>query len=405
MKMKVAVFHNLPSGGAKRALHGYVKYLRGNGHTVDAYIPSTANEDFLPLKDVASSVKIYPVTRTMRGMIYSAAYYVLPIWQSLRDLELVEKRIAEDINGRDYDVVLSEQDRSTMAPFLLKYVRKPTVFYCQQPFRFDEKVIADLQRKTGLEKDMSLVERYMRRTNARKLPLIEKHNASFAGYILANSNFSRENILRAYGKEAHVSYLGVDAAVFKPLWLKREDIVVSVGNCIPEKGFDFIIKSLGHVEKGLRPRLIIVSNRAEGTWKDYLTKLANEHAVDMDIQKLVGDQELLSLYNRAKLVVYAPYLEPFGLVPIEAMACGTPVVAVAEGGAKESVMDKETGILTGRSEGDFAVAVSDLLKDDKRRETMGKRAVEAVRDSWTLEQAGKRVMDHLSRAIVASDSR
>jgi len=403
--MKIAVFHNLPSGGAKRALHGYVKYLRGNGHTVDAYMPSTANEEFLPLKDVASGVAIYPVTRTMMGMIYSTVHYVPPVWQSLRDLELVEKNIAEDINSRDYDVVLSEQDRSTMAPFFLKYVRKPTVFYCQQPFRFDEKVVADLQKKAGLEKDMGFVERYMRRTNARKFPLIEKHNASFAKYILANSNFSRENILRAYGKEAHVSYLGVDTDIFKPLWLKRENIVVSVGNCIPEKGFDFIIRSLGIIEKGLRPKLIIVSNRTEGAWKDYLTRLANEHAVDMAIQKLVGDQDLLSLYNMAKLVVYAPYLEPFGLVPIEAMACGTPVVAVAEGGTKESVMDKETGILTSRSEGIFAEAVSDLLKDDKRRETMGKHAVDAVHGFWTLEQAGKRMLDHLNRAVVASDER
>jgi glycosyltransferase involved in cell wall biosynthesis len=403
--MKIAVFHNLPSGGGKRALHGYVKYLRGNGHMVDAYMPSTANEDFLPLKDVASGVAIYPVARTMMGMIYSTVHYVPPVWQSLRDLELVQKNIAEDINSRDYDVVLSEQDRSTMAPFLLKYVRKPMVFYCQQPFRFDEKVVTDIQKKAGLEKNMGFVERYMRRTNARKLPLVEKHNASFAKYILANSNFSRENILRAYGKEAHVSYLGVDTDIFKPLWLKRENIVVSVGNCIPEKGFDFIIRSLGIIEKGLRPKLVIVSNRTEGTWKDYLTKLAHEHGVDMDIQKLVGDQDLLSFYNMAKLVVYAPYLEPFGLVPIEAMACGTPVVAVAEGGTKESVVDKETGILTSRSEGIFAQAVSDLLRDDKRRETMGRRAVDVVHGFWTLEQAGKRMLDHLNRAVAASDER
>lgn len=403
--MKIAIFHNLPSGGAKRALHGHVKYLRGKGHTVDAYMPSTADESFLPLKDVASSISTYPVRRSLSGMIYSTVRYVPPVWVSLRDLELVEKKIAEDINGKDYDVVLSEQDRATMAPFFLKYIKKPTVFYCQQPFRFNERVISDLQSKAGLEHDMKFIERYMRRVSAKKLPGIEKRNASFAKYILANSDFSRENILRAYGKESRVSYLGVDTDIFKPLWLPRKDVVVSVGNCIPEKGFDFIIRSLGFIEKRLRPKLVIVSNRTEGSWKDYLVKLASENAVDMEIRKLVGDQDLLSLYNMAKLVVYAPYLEPFGLVPIEAMACGTPVVAVAEGGTKESVLDKETGMLTERSEGVFAEAVSVLLRDGERRESMGKRAVKVVNDHWTIEHAGKRILEHLERAIVESEAR
>jgi len=396
--MKIAVFHNLPSGGAKRVLHGYVKYLGSAGHVVDAYIPSTADEDFLPLKDIASNVSIHPVRRTFKGMVYSTIRYVPPVWLSLRDLELTERKIADEINGKDYDVVLCEQDRATMAPFFLKYVKKPTVFYCQQPFRFNEKVIIDLQKKAGLEKDMKFVERYMRRVSARKLPAIEKHNASFAKYILANSAFSRENIMRAYGKEAFVSYLGVDTDIFKPLWLPRENLVVSVGNCIPEKGFDFIIRSLSSVEKGLRPKLIIVSNRTEGTWRDYLAKLAAESGVDLQIQSSVGDQDLLSLYNRAKLVLYAPYLEPFGLVPIEAMACGTPVVAVREGGVRESVIHNETGILTERDERMFSEAVAGLLTDARRRDALGTKATEVVRDFWTLDHAGQRLLNHLERA-------
>ena len=117
--MKIAVFHNLPSGGAKRALHGYVDYLNQHNHTVDVFVPSTANEKFLPLEDVANSVSIFPVEKTTKGSIYSTIKYVSPIIKtiSLRDLEITQKRIAETINSKEYDIVFSEQDQYTMTPF------------------------------------------------------------------------------------------------------------------------------------------------------------------------------------------------------------------------------------------------------------------------------------------------
>lgn len=59
--MKITVFHNLPSGGAKRALYGYVEYLTKNNHQVDVFVLSTANEEFLPLNQVASNVHVFPV--------------------------------------------------------------------------------------------------------------------------------------------------------------------------------------------------------------------------------------------------------------------------------------------------------------------------------------------------------
>lgn len=52
--MMIAVFHNLPSGGAKRALYSFVKYLENVGNQVDVHVPSNADEHYLPLKDVAS---------------------------------------------------------------------------------------------------------------------------------------------------------------------------------------------------------------------------------------------------------------------------------------------------------------------------------------------------------------
>jgi hypothetical protein len=55
--MKIAVFHNLPSGGAKRALHGNIKYLVKE-HEVDVFVPSTANEDYLPLENIKLTYRL-----------------------------------------------------------------------------------------------------------------------------------------------------------------------------------------------------------------------------------------------------------------------------------------------------------------------------------------------------------
>ena len=114
---------------------------------------------------------------------------------------------------------------------------------------------------------------------------------------------------------------------------------------------------------------------------------------------MIDDDELVLLHNKAKLLVYAPYLEPFGLVPLEAMSCGTPIVAVKEGGVRESIIDNKTGILTERDEDDFANAIVRLLENVDGRNEMSKNAYRNVNKFWTLEHAGKRIYEHLKRSI------
>ena len=86
-RLNIAVFHNLPSGGAKRALYGYVDYLTKNNHQVDVFVPSTANEEFLPLKNVVTNVYTFPVSNTLGNSIYSSIKYIPPQVKkiSLRD--------------------------------------------------------------------------------------------------------------------------------------------------------------------------------------------------------------------------------------------------------------------------------------------------------------------------------
>jgi glycosyltransferase involved in cell wall biosynthesis len=397
-KMKIAVFHNLPSGGAKRALYGMVDYLTKSGHSVDAYVPSTANEDFMPLKYVVETVNIFKMKSSITGSIYSSLKYVPPFIKqiSLRDLELKEKEIAGIINDEDYNVVLCEQDQYTLSPFFLKYIKKPTAYYCQQPTR-DEVILKKLSEIT---KDQpNIFKRFLFNYADKKDLKIDIDNAGHAKYILANSYFSRESILRGYGLNSYVSYLGIDINIFKPLDIPREDFVLSVGTCTPTKGYDFIIKSLALIEPEKRPRFVIAANHSVPKWKNYLVELANELEVEMEILDMVDDEKLLQLYNSATLVLYAPYLEPFGLVPLESMACGTPVVGVKEGGVRETVVHGKTGILVERDESLFADAVKETMENKNKIEEMSDKAVDTVKNFWTLDHAGERIEWHLEHAM------
>ena len=399
-KLKIAVFHNLPSGGAKRALYDHVKYLVSSGHEIDVFVPETANESFLSLAELVNNFKVFPVkTGFLRSLIYFKLNPETPSNDliSLKELELTEKNIATHINGGDYDVVLSEQDRFTMSPFLLKYIKIPSVYYCQQPLRNDkilEEVSNDIESPNFIRKKM----KYRDLNNTFKIDII---NARHARYIVANSYFSRESILRTYGLNSFVSYLGIDTDIFKPLNIPVEDFVLSVGSCTPTKGYDFTVRSLALINKQIRPKFIIVSNYSPVEWKNYIENLANKLGVELTILDLVNDEELTELYNKAKIVIYAPYLEPFGLIPIESMSCGTPVVAVKEGGVRETVLHNETGLLIDRDEKLFAQAITSLLTDAKKRCRMSKKDVTTVCNFWTIENAGKRLLDHLNRAITA----
>ncbi len=398
--MNIAVFHNLPSGGAKRVLHGLVRHWSHLGCAVDVFTLSTADEAFLDLRPLARTVTVEPVRTSVRGVLRSTLRYLppgVPFRISLGDLEAAQRRLAGKINAGNADVVFVEQDGFTVSPFVLQFLAKPHVYYCQQPCRLEEVAAFHRLQPGWTQSARALVERYA----GVRLAAIDRRNALSAGSILVNSHFSRRNVLHAYGCDASVCYLGVDLDLFRPMARARDNAVLSVGYLGALKGHDFVVTALGRIPERHRPRLVIAANAAEHTWRGHLARLAAAAGVQLEIRTAVSDVELLELYRCSKLFVYAAHREPFGLSPVEAMACGTPVVAVADGGVCESIANGETGILTERSAAAFADAVATLLADDTGRARMGQRAVAATRQFWSITQAAERVVEHLRRAVAS----
>ena len=101
----------------------------------------------------------------------------------------------------------------------------------------------------------------------------------------------------------------------------------------------------------------------------------------------VSEAELVAYYNRAMVVAFVPYLEPFGLVPLEAMACGTPVIGVREGGVRETVSDGQSGLLIDRDPRAFAAALGRILDDQAFAGRLGIQARAYVEQQWTWERS------------------
>jgi len=188
--VRIAVFHNLGSGGAKRALYNLTKHLVKAGHVVDAFIPSTAEENLLPLRDVVTTYRVFPIRRTRLGAASSVLKRLFRLGNSVRDQERGQQSIADAINAGSYDVVLSEQDRDTLSPFILRFLAKPTVYYCQQPHRCEEAILDVASRSAGatIPRCEWLRERFRNYLYRRAIQL-DKRNALSASYIVTNSYF------------------------------------------------------------------------------------------------------------------------------------------------------------------------------------------------------------------------
>ncbi len=398
--MRIALYHNLPSGGAKRTLYEMVRRLTEE-HQIDVFTLSCANHTFADLRPYADQYHVYnfapwPLLNSPFGRVNQAIRLA-----DLSRLGRLNQAIAEDINQGEYDVLFVHPCQFEKCPSVSRFAQAPVVYYCQEPLR---KLYEDAPYRpydggeSSHRQVLDKIDPFPKWYYAR-LKQLDRENTQAAMRVLVNSQFMQEAVEEIYQVEAQVSYHGVDVAAFCPLHLERQLFVLSVGSLTPMKGFDFLVRAMGEIAVGQRPSLVIASNFQNADERLYLEQLALDLDVVLQLEGNVTDERLLELYNQAAMVAYSPHREPFGLVPLEAMACATPVVAVAEGGVVETVVHEKSGLLVERDPALFAQAVCRLLAEPGLARAYGRYGRTLVEQKWTWDTAVARIEAHLETAV------
>lgn len=404
--MRIAVYENLPPGGALRSAYHLGLELLRRGHQLDVYRLSTyADKGSFDLAPHAASVHVVdfrPLAGTLdarlkEGHLFPRSYTLFG------PLKRLQRRLAAEISAGGYDLVLAHPDAMTYAPYLLRWLDGvPSVYYCQEPPRVSSERDIRRQHRDSLARSPHAVGAIRLLEDGLVLDRLareDRETATHPTVIAVNSVYSRERAWATYARDAVVCYLGVDPVVFAPpkSLPERRNEVLSVGAPIEAKNHLLVVEALGTLPAEGRPALRVVLPRTADA--DRLVAAARSAGVDLAVDTGLDEPSLAERYRTALATICAARLEPFGLTAIESMAAGTPVVAIREGGFRETVVDGVTGILVEPEPGDLAAAIGRLAADPKLVEELGAAGLRHVARDWTWERSGDRLEAILEAAL------
>jgi glycosyltransferase involved in cell wall biosynthesis len=224
--------------------------------------------------------------------------------------------------------------------------RSRVVCYCHSPMRYVwEPEISRQYAATlpvALRPLWPLVCAYVRRCDGRAAQRVD--------LFVANSRTVAERIRRCYGRESVVIYPPIDLPA-APHVGPREGFYLCVGHHVEYKRLDLAVEAC---ERMHRPLVVI----GDGLQAERLRRAAPRHVTFLGYQP---DEVVADHYRRARALLF-PGQEDFGMVPVEAMGHGCPVVAFGRGGAAETVIDGRTGVLFAEQTVDSVVEAMQRLE-------------------------------------------
>jgi glycosyltransferase involved in cell wall biosynthesis len=236
---------------------------------------------------------------------------------------------------------------------------------------------------------------------------IEDRAAAEADRVIAECPQDEDDLTRLYRADpARLRTIpcGFDPGEFWPVPRRRaraalgldpgERVVLQLGRMVPRKGVDNVIRALARLRAGhgLSARLLVVGGETRAPDPaatpeiGRLQALARAEGVAGAVTFVGsrGRQELRDYYSAADVFVTTPWYEPFGITPVEAMACGTPVVGSAVGGIKTTVRDGETGYLVPpRDPAALADRLAHLFRHPGLLASFGRAALRRARGHYT----------------------
>ncbi len=361
-------------------------YLCGGAERVVAEIVGRSRHDWVIYTHHFEPESTYPCLRSEvveLGPPVSVRRSLSPLVRAAATLS--RTRLPED--GSRALLVSSEG----LGDLLLARTRLPAVAYCHTPLKIlhDPEVRAELARRDPTK---AAVLRMLGR------PFQSADAALWRRYchVLVNSNETRRRVLKgrlAPDPAVEVLYPGVDLQRYGvqfaelesvPAAQEREPLFLVAGRMVWQKKLELAIDAMRiALAMGMKGRLII-AGAVDAKSRDYVNGLKGRaEGLPITFEEGPTDERLIELYQEATALLFTAPNEDWGIVPLEAMASGTPVIAVASGGPCESVLHGKTGwLLPGRPKAfaDQMLAVAAMPEEVGRMRSACRRR--AARYDW-----------------------
>lgn len=231
-----------------------------------------------------------------------------------------------DLSG--YDVVISESH--AIAKGVITGPNQLHIGYIHTPIRYAWDMQGQYLKHAGLEKGLRS---FFTRALLHYLRIWDMRTVAGVDYYIANSKFIARRIMKLYKREAAVIYPPVSVDRFS-IGMEKEDFYITVSRLVSYKKVDMIVRAFNQLPDR---KLVVIG---DGPELKSLKKIASSNTTFMGFQPEAVIEDML---KRARAFLYAAE-EDFGIVPVEAQACGTPVIAYGKGGVLETVVPGETGI-------------------------------------------------------------
>lgn len=231
----------------------------------------------------------------------------------------------EDFDLSEYDLIISSSH--TVAKGVITSPRQLHVSYVHSPARYAWDMMHHYLKEANLQ---SGPKGYLAKYLLHKFRIWDTRTANGVDYYLANSEYIRRRIWKVYRREAEVVYPPVDTSQFE-LEIQKEDFYLAASRMVPYKRVPLIAEAFSKMPD---KKLVIIGDGPE--FKK--VKEASKNSPNISLLGYQGNAVLKDYMQRARGFVFAAE-EDFGIMPLEAQACGTPVIAFGAGGALETVID------------------------------------------------------------------
>lgn len=235
---------------------------------------------------------------------------------------------AEQHDVSAYDVVVSSSH--AVAKGVLTGPDQLHISYVHSPIRYAWDLQHQYLREAGLTRGLKA---WLARLILHYIRLWDMRTAYGVDHFIANSQFIARRIHKVYRREATVIYPPVAVDAF-PLCEDKDNFFLTASRMVPYKRMDLIVEAFTAMPD---KKLVVVGDGPE------FEKVKSKAGPNIELLGYQSFATLKDLMQRAKAFVFAAE-EDFGIAPVEAQACGTPVLAFGKGGARETVVDGQTGL-------------------------------------------------------------